>query len=156
MRAKEYLLEIKKIDAKINMDVELLAQYEALAEKRTAVLGGERVQTSASKGSMERYAVESVCLKEKINTEIDELVAYKEDARKLIQSACDTDCMKVLTKRYIGELNEETQEVEYLTWEKIAVDMRRSYKNVVNDLHKRALEQLQKKIDEREKELCLK
>lgn len=156
MRAKEYLEKIKNLDAKIHTDIEALMQYEALATKRTAVIGGERVQTSASKGTVEKYAVEMVDLREKINTEIDTLIEYKEEARKLIHSACDRDCITLLFKRYIGVLNQETDEVEYLTWERIAVEMGFTYQWVSDGLHKRALSQLQKKMDEREKELCLK
>ncbi|MBR5583913.1 MAG: hypothetical protein IKW21_05240 [Lachnospiraceae bacterium] len=149
MRAKDYLERIQKLDVKINTDIELLAQYEALATKRTAVIGGERVQTSASQGTVEKYAVEMVDLREKINAEIDVLIERKEDARKLIQSACDNDCISLLFKRYIGVLNKDTEEVEYLTWEKIAVEMGFTYQWVSGGLHKRALSQVQKKLDER-------
>ena len=159
MRAKDYLEKIQKLDAKINTDIEALMQYEALATKRTAVIGGERVQTSASKGPVENNVVSMVDLREKINAEMDALIEYKEEARKLIQSACDKDCITLLFKRYIGVLNRETEEVEYLTWERIAVDMNFSYQWVSDGLHKRALSQLQKKLDEMEKrikESCLK
>ena len=137
MKAIGYLKQIKVMDAKINSDIEELAQLEALATKTTSVLGGERVQSSGSQQKMADCVTKIVELQEAINKEIDAFVDYKEQARKLL-SNCDADCINLLYKRYF----------QFKTWEVIAVEMNFTYKWVCGGLHQRALSQYQKGLDE--------
>jgi hypothetical protein len=137
VKAIGYLKQIKVMDAKINSDVEELAQLEALATKTTSVLGGERVQSSGSQQKMADCVTKIVELQEHINREIDTFVDYKEQARKLL-SNCDADCINLLYKRYF----------QFKTWEVIAVEMNFTYKWVCGGLHQRALSQYQKGLDE--------
>ncbi len=148
MTAKEYLQRVRKLDAMIEADMSELEQLEALATKITAMLGDEKVQTSRNKEKMADCTVKIVMMKQKINAEIDELVDLKEEVKQLIFSACESNCVKLLTKRYLGELNEITQKIEYRTWEQIAVDLDLTYQWVSDGLHKKALAAVQKKIDE--------
>ena len=78
-------------------------------------------------------------LKEKINSEIDRFVNFKAEAKNLIFSVCDSDCIDLLYKRYF--LNKK--------WEEIAVEMNYTFKWVSGGLHQRALSQVQKALDER-------
>lgn len=151
MRAKDYLLQIEAMNARINAGLEELAQLKALAEKTTTTFGGERVQSSSSQQRMADCVVKIHMKKEELEAEIDRFVDFKDEARKLVFASCDPDCVTLLTKRYFGELNTKTEEIEYKTWEQISVEMNRSYKNVCMELHGRALSQFQKGLDKSEK-----
>ena len=153
VKAKEYLLEIQKMDARIDADIEELAQLQSLAEKTTSVLGGERVQASGNQDKMADCTIKIMLMKQKINAEIESFIDYKAEAREMISKACDANCIKLLSKRYIGELNEESNRVEYRSWEEIAVELGFTYQWVSDGLHQRALAQLQKQLD---KEFSLK
>lgn len=139
MKAKTYLLKIKSMDAQINADIEALAQLESLATKTTSVLGGERVQSSGSQQKMADCVAKIVELKEKITNDIDAFIDYKRQARHLIFSACDAETLTLINKRYL----------QGKSWEKIAVEMNYTYKWVSGGLHQRALNQVQKALDER-------
>ena len=139
MKAIEYLNQIRTMDAKINADIEELAQLEALATKTTSVLGGERVQSSGSQQKMADCVAKIVEMKDQINREIDTYIDFKMEARRIIWE-CDADCMKVLHKRYFL----------FRSWKRIAAEMEKSKQWVSDDLHKKALAQVQKVLDERE------
>jgi hypothetical protein len=141
LKAKSYLEQIKILDAKINSDIEELAQLEALATKTTSVLGGERVQSSGSQQKMADCVAKIVEMKGQINREIDEYIDFKNDARKIV-CACDADCLTLVHKRYF----------QFKTWERIAVEMNFTYQWVSGGLHQRALSQVQKALDERDGE----
>lgn len=141
MKAKEYLERIKTLDAKINSDIEELAQLEALATKTTSVLGGERVQSSGSQQKMADCVAKIVEMKEQINAEIDAYIDFKKEARNVI-CACDADCLTLVHKRYF----------QFKTWERIAVEMNFTYQWVSGGLHQRALSQVQRVLDERDGE----
>lgn len=140
MKAKNYLMQIKIMNTRINADIEELASLEALATKTTSVLGDERVQSSGSQQKMADVVAKIVELKDKINEEIDRFVDFKEEARNLMFDACDGDCIALLYKRYFADKK----------WEEIAVEMNYTYQWVQGGLHQRALSQMQKALDERE------
>ena len=139
MKAKNYLMQIKNMDAKISTDLEELATLEALATKTTSVLGDERVQSSGSQQKMADAVTKIIAMKEKISGEIDRFVTFKKEARELIFGACDSDCISLLYKRYFLDKK----------WEEIAVEMNYTFKWVSGGLHQRALSQVQKALDER-------
>lgn len=151
MKAKAYLCEIKKLDNQINADIEEIACLEALAAKTTSVLGGERVQASGSQQKMADCVGKIVDLQYKLTEEIDKYIDYKMEARELVKNACDIDCMTLLHKRYFGVYDEEKHKIVYLKWEQIAIEMNFTYQWVSDGLHKRALAQVQKALDERNK-----
>lgn len=146
-KAKDYLMQVKKLDALINNNLGELEVLQALAEKKTAVLGGERVQTSGSGDSMADTTIKIVMLKQEINDEIDRFVDLRNEARKLINSACDYECARLLTMRYLGIKNPVTEKVEYKKWEEIAIELDFTYQHVSDRLHKKALSQIQKALD---------
>lgn len=137
MKAIHYLRQIKTMDAKINSDIAELATLEALAEKTTSVMGGERVQASGSQQKMADCVAKIVDMKNEINKAIDTYLDYKKEARSLL-AQCEGDCITLLYKRYF----------EFKKWELIAVEMNFTYKWVQDGLHQRALAQFQKVLDE--------
>ena len=146
MNAKEYLQQIKKMDTKINTDIEELANLEALVTKTTSVMSEDKVQTSGSQEKMADCVAKIVDMQNEISAEIDRLIDYKKEARQLICEACDADCTKLLHKRYFN----------FETWEQIAVEMNYTYQWVSGKLHKRALSQVQKVLDGKKEMLCVK
>lgn len=151
MKAKEYLNEIKKLDNQINADIEELECLEALATKTTSVLGNEKVQSSGSQQKMAECVGKIIEMQYKLNKEIDKYIDYKMKARELIKNACDNDCMTLLRKRYFGVYDKEKHRPIYRTWEQIAIEMNYTYQWVSGGLHQRALAQVQKALDERNK-----
>lgn len=139
MKAIDYLERIKIMDAMIETKTEELERLRTLAEKTTASAGGERVQASGSKTKLEDCVIKIVQAQNEINASIDRFVDYKKEAMKLIDRACDADCIRLLYKRYFS----------YMKWEEIAVDMNYTYQWVSGGLHQRALSQVQKALDER-------
>lgn len=138
MKAINYLKQIKFMDSNIDIHEQELESLTALATKTTSVMGGERVQESGSQQKMADCVVKIVSLQDQITREIDRFIDYKQDAIRMIQIACDADCIKLIHKRYF----------QYKTWEQIAVEMDFTYKWVSCGLHQRALSQLQKKLDD--------
>ena len=139
MKAIDYLKEIKRIDASIIADMEELATLEALAMKTTAVMGGERVQSSGSQQKMADCVVKIADLKSQIANELDELLELKREAREILCRACDAECITLLHKRYFL----------FETWEQIAVEMNFTYQWVSDGLHKKALSQFQRVLNKK-------
>ena len=138
MKAIDYLKKIGVLDAQINNDIDEIAQLEALATKTTSVMGGERVQASASQDKMADCVVKIAELKERLSEEILALLDYKNEVRQVISNVCDANCCSLLHKRYfLGR-----------KWEEIAVEMGYTYQWVSDGLHQRALAQVQKVLDE--------
>lgn len=138
MKAFDYLNQIKKMDAKINNDIEELASLQTLATKTTSALGGNTVKASGSQQKMADCVIKITELKKDINLEIDAYVEYKHQVRKFIHEACDAECCRLLYLRYF----------RFETWEMIATEMKYSREWVTRGLHKRALGQVQNKLDE--------
>lgn len=139
MKAIDYLKEIKRIDASIITDMEELATLEALAMKTTAVMGGERVQSSGSQQKMADCVVKIADLKKQIESEVVKLIDLKREAREILCRACDAECITLLHKRYFL----------FETWEQIAVEMNFTYQWVSDGLHKKALSQFQRVLNKK-------
>ena len=141
MKAKTYLERIEKIEAEIEAKEEELESLETLRDKITASYDGERVQTSGSPKKLENCVIKIIQLKEEYGESIINLQNYKKEALKLIKQSCEADCIRLLYKRYFAHMD----------WGDIAVDMHYSYHWVSYGLHKKALAQVQKALDERER-----
>ena len=140
MKAKEYLNKIRTMQAGIEIDIEEIESLTTLATKVTSIISENRVQTSSDQQKVETYSVKIADLKSKIVRELVEFLDYKKNARKLIRESCSTDCVTLLHKRYF----------QYKKWEEIAVEMNYSYQWVSDGLHKKALSQVQKALDDGE------
>ena len=139
MEAFDYLNQIKKMDAKINNDIEELASLQALATRTTSALGGNVVKASGSQQKMADCVVKIAELKQSINAEVDALVEYKDQVKQLIHTACDAECCRLLYLRYF----------QFETWEIIASEMKYSRQWITRRLHKRAMGQVQCYLDKK-------
>lgn len=141
MEAITYLEQIEKYEAAIEVQEDELESLETLRDKITASYDGERVQTSGSPKKLENCVIRIMQLKEEYAESIINLQNYRNEALILIKQSCDADCIRLLYKRYFAHMD----------WGDIASDMNYTYHWVSNGLHKRALSQVQKALDEREK-----
>lgn len=131
MSAKEYLQQIHRLDTIINQK---LKELDDLRIKLTSVgsfdYSKERVQTSLSGDAPFVRTIEQIdCLEEEINTEIDKLARERHNIINQIQSLKNANETSVLHKRY----------VEFLTFERIAVDMDYTMRNIYF-IHGKALQ----------------
>lgn len=135
MDAKRYLEQYTKIDAVIlNKTVEA-EQWEALAQTITAQMGGERVQSSGSQQKMADAIDKCIDIK----AEIEKLVNKKKEIVNTIEELPMAE-YDILHKVYIQGKNFKEIQVEGIntySW--------------VTTTHGRALHNLQKMLDEREK-----
>ena len=149
MDAKDFLKRVKLLDSQIETTMAEIVTLEAIAEKTTQVLGGERVQTSSSQDRMADCVAKIVDLKKNLESEVSVFADYRRQVRELVSKACDADCHKLIHKRYIGIYDGDSGRIIFKTWEQIAVEMGFTYQYVTDKLHKRALSQVQKELDRR-------
>lgn len=112
MTAKEYLQQAYKLDQRINHDLEEVARLREMATSLSSPSFGERVQSSPDGNAAFVTSVEAIIkLEQKINKEIDLLVALKEQIHDVLSRVSDTDEYIVLWYRY----------VDGLSWERISL-----------------------------------
>lgn len=114
MKVKEYLHQAYRLDKRIQSDIE---EMECLREMATSVSSpswDEKVQTSRSTDAKFVRCLERIIdLESKINAEVDNLVALKEQIRCVINEVADTDERMVLRYRYVHNF----------TWEQIGDEL---------------------------------
>lgn len=136
MTAKQYLSQVRRIDIKIDNEVNEMAELLTLATKTTPNNADERVQTSGTGDKVGDGAIKIADLRTQINKDIDELLEKKEAVKKVIEQVDDDNCYNLLYKRYIL----------YKTWEKIAVEMDYTTMGIWK-LHGRALKKVERILE---------
>lgn len=101
MTAKEYLMQVSKIDADIDVKLEELSSLYALATKATTVMSDMPKSCSHDGGRMEGTIVKIIDLENEINEEIDGLVDLKREITELIGSIDNIDYRMILASRYL-------------------------------------------------------
>lgn len=137
MKAKEYLNQIRLADVIIQQKLDEIERIKALATKTNTVLRNGRVQASGEQQKIEKYVIDMAMLEEELKNEINKLLDTKQKALELINRSCSPDCIKLLYKRYF----------ELKKWETIAIEMDYTYQWVSDGLHKKALGQVQKRLN---------
>ena len=136
MRAKAYLIEIGKLDRKIENKQMEIEHLRGLLESVTPRLKEINVQSSLDGDKMGDTIAKIIELQEQINAEIDKFVDRKLEAMRLINQLGDDDCINILIRRYIN----------YEEWEDIAQALHFS-RQWVDKKHGLALLEFQKIID---------
>lgn len=139
MKAKEYLLQIRKIDRLVENKIAELEHWQAIATGTTTFSDGDRVQSTGNKYKMEDAIIKCIEINNEINSEIDRLVDTRKEVISTIERLKPSE-YDVLHKIYVQ--NKDFQE--------IATAKKMSY-SWVTTKHGRALASLQKILDEREK-----
>lgn len=127
--AKEYLLQVQKLDASIDSRLEQVAHLKAMTTKITTTLKQDVVSGSGNQDKIGDAIAKIIDLENEINRDIDAYVDKKREICRVIEAVSDPDQMAVLQKRYLL----------YEPWEQIALEMHCTYRNV-GYIHGRALQ----------------
>ena len=136
LSAKEYLMQIEKLDTIIKNKLIELSQWKDIALGVTARSDGERVQASGRPSKMADAMDRFVDIEKDINGLVDRFVDLKREVTKTIEQLPTTE-YDVMHKRYI----------QYMTFDEIAAAKDRS-KSSVTTIHGRALVNLQRILDQ--------
>lgn len=139
MDAKEYLKSIKAADTMIK---EMLKECDQVGDMRyriTQQLKLVTVSGGGSRGGFTNASDKLVDLERDITQKINQFIDLKREAGVLLRRLDNPQHYKVLHQHY----------VMFESFERIAVDMGYSYRNVCY-LHGRALQAFQRVLDERE------
>lgn len=139
MKAREYLENIKKLDALIDTKLQEIATLEAKTQKITVAYEGEAVKSSGSQDKMADTIAMIVDLQSEISKDMEKYTTAKSNVLQVMNMMQNPEYIKVLYKRYF----------EYKTWEEIACELNFSYKWVCV-LHGRALNVMDSILEGRE------
>lgn len=130
MTAKEYLGQAYKLDERIQSQLEEVSRLRETATGLSSPTFGDRVQSSPHGDAPFVKAIERIIqFEDKINAEIDLLVALKEQIHETIETVKDPRERLVLRCRYI----------DGNPWKSLAVKLKIDL-NTAYRLHRRALE----------------
>lgn len=136
MTAKEYLQQVKDIDADINNMIADKADLTSLLYSiGSPSVEGDRVQTSTNGEARFETLFSKIDEKEReITQKIDSLVDFKLKVSEEIKGLKDRRFRLILHKRYL----------QFMSWERIAVEMNYNRQYVI-ELHGFALQAFEKK-----------
>lgn len=152
MNAHFYLSQVQKYDRIIKNKLEEKEQWLAMATNISARMGGERVQSSGSQQRMADAVVESVDIGERITSAINAMMAKRNEIIETIEEL-NVQSYEILYMMYVGRVvakKDGSYVTEYLTAKEIASEWCKS-EGHIRYLHKVAIAELQKILDEREK-----
>lgn len=138
--AKAYLRKIELLDAHINNKLSDLHQLRTMVTKITATISPVAVSGSGSQDKLGDAVAKIVDLQTDINKQIDEYVDLKREISAVLEKMDDPDQVKVLHKRYF----------EYKPWERIACEMKYSFRNVCY-IHGKALQAVETILEGKDK-----
>ena len=139
-KAQIFLKQVEKLDTIIRNKLIEKEQWKDIALGITAHSDGERVQSSGSKQKMADAIERCIDMDNEINQLIDRLVDTKKEVSSVIEQLNATE-YDVLHKIYI----------QYLSLYDVA-DMKGKTYSWVTTVHGRALQNVMKLLNEREKE----
>lgn len=136
MKAKEYLLQIRNIDRKIeNKQLQLDSLYD-MAKSITVTPKEIDIQTSPALDPMGDTIAKIVDLQDELNRDIDRYVDMKLEAMRLINQMDNPDHANILIRRYIN----------YDSWQDIA-DLMGISRQAVDKKHGISLVEFQRLVD---------
>ena len=139
MKAETYLKRIEKLYTLIENKQFEVARWRAIANNTTFNMSGERVQSSGNHDAIENAICTYLDLERE---EIDSYIAERKEIINTIEQLTPNQC-KVLFKKYV-------QYEQFKTLKDVAAFYDNSH-SWARTTHERALKQIQKILDEREK-----
>ena len=139
MNAKDFLLQVKKLDKLIENKLAEVQRWKEIANNTTVNMSGERVQSSGNHDTVENAICTYLDLEKEINQRIDELIDKKKEILDVIEQLNATE-YDILHKIYVQDFT--LQEVASL------YDRRYEWATTMQG---RALKHVQNILDEREK-----
>lgn len=140
MKAHDYLNQIRRCEEIIKNKQEQLLDLHCRATRVTTTWGDERTQSTPRNDSRELVYIKLMEVQEEYEKQIEELDKLKREVIATIESLENPLHIKILYKRY----------VKYQSWNKIARDMIYSLSGI-HKMRNKALQAVQKILDEREK-----
>lgn len=143
MKAKDYLLQLKKLDKLIENKLAERDQWYAITTAVTQRLSADRVQTSNNPHKMEDAVIKLIEVEKELDSAIDAFVDKKREIISVITRLSETNetYYDVLHKIY----------VQYCTLDEVA-DMYKNSRSWADQTHGRALKLIQRIIDNKETE----
>jgi DNA-directed RNA polymerase specialized sigma24 family protein len=135
VKAKDYLLQLEKLDTIITNKLIEKDQWKATALSVTSRTDGERVQSTSRPSKMADAIDKCVVMEAEIDSLVDRLIDLKREVTSVIEQLNATE-YDVLHKRYI----------QYMSYIDIASAKGRDY-NWVTTVHGRALKNVQRILD---------
>lgn len=120
MNVKDNLEQAKYLDMRINSKVEQLSKLNDLATKCTVTLSDMPRNPNKGTSSMEDTIIKIIGLQEEINHDIDNLVDLKREIMEVIKKVENVEYQTILENRYLS----------FMSWEKIAVEMKYSIQQI--------------------------
>lgn len=120
MNVKDYLEQAKYLDMRINSKVEQLSRLNDLATKCTVTLSDMPRNPNKGTSSMEDTIIKIIGLQEEINRDIDNLVDLRREIMEVIKKVENVEYQTILENRYLS----------FMSWEKIAVEMKYSIQQI--------------------------
>lgn len=136
IEAKNYLLQVERLDSRIDNKLIERQQWRDIAFGITANIGGERVQSSGSQQKMSEAIEKCLDMENEIDSLIDELIETKKKVIDTIEKIYSPTEYKILHMRYI----------QHISLKEIAIKLNREY-SWVTTTHGRALKSVQKILD---------
>lgn len=133
--------QVRKIDRIINNKLCELEHWKSIALGASTYSESERVQSSGSKEKMADAVCRYTEIESEINAKIGLLIDTKRDVINTIEKLNEAE-YDVLHKIYIQNMD----------FQELAIQMGKSYSTIIN-LHGRALEHLQKILDEKKEDI---
>ena len=131
MTAKEYLMQAKFLDMRINSKIQQVEALNDLATSASSVLTGMPRNPNKATSKMADAVAKIVDLQAEINHDIDELGDLKKAISYTIKAVPSPELQTLLEKRYLC----------FQSWEIIAVDMNYSMQHLFR-LHDKALKEI--------------
>jgi hypothetical protein len=137
MTAKEYLGQYISAGGEIESLLEEIQRLRSLAEKTTMSFENDGSAPGSRKTDKIPEAVEKIMeIEKEIGIRVSALAILRIDIYNTICRVPDSKLRVILLKRYIGGES----------FERIAYDMRYTYKHITHNLHTAALEEVEKII----------
>ena len=142
MKAKEYLLQLKKLDKLIENKLAERDQWYAITTAVTQRLSADRVQTTSNPHKMEDAVLKLMEVEKELDAAIDNFVDAKREIIATVTKLSETNetYYDVLHKIY----------VQYCTLDEVA-DLYKNSRSWADQTHGRALKIVQGIIDDRER-----
>lgn len=147
MNAKEYLEQVKKLDAAIDRNLERLQEIRSRTEyKPPSLYSG----TGAGRGSgaSKDWLINNVCSIVELEEKIEKgAISFELEKQHIIDQLLhlqNGDYIQVLCKRYI----------DFKPWRQISVEMNYS-ESYLKQLHRQALEEFEMMYSDSFKKICL-
>lgn len=142
MKAKEYLRQLQKLDKLIENKLAERDQWHAIATTVTQRMSSDRVQTSGNQKKMEDAILKLIEVEKEVDAAVDSFVDAKREVIATITKLSTTNetYYDILHKIY----------VQYFTLDEVA-DLYKNSRSWIDKAHGRALQMVQRIIDERER-----